>query len=85
MAPDPQNFPSFTAKQARDAAITHAIFCDFFIPISAVRLGTPVAAWAAMPETAINKNGDLELGKGKIGCSRKFQVPVPTRDLVPTQ
>jgi hypothetical protein len=38
-----------------------------------------------MPEAPVNKHGNTELWKCKVGRSQQFDVPAPTHDFVGTK
>ncbi len=69
MLPDADDFPSLPAELALDALIAGHVLLAFTVPKCAVGFGAGVALWAAVPEAAVDEDGDLVLGEGKVGLS----------------
>ena len=55
------------------------------VPEGAVGFRAGVANGAAVPKTSVDKDGDLPLGKSKVGLSWQREMPPPSGDLVLSQ
>jgi len=53
---------------------------DFWIPVLTTRFRHATMPTAAMPEAAINKNGETLTAKHKIGPARQWLMPAPSRN-----
>ncbi len=65
--PDADDFPSLSAELAGDAPVAGHVVVVFFFPESAVGFRARVALRASVPETAVDEDGHLLLGKRKVG------------------
>jgi hypothetical protein len=68
--PDADDFPSLPSELAVHAFIAGHVLFAFSVPEGAVGFGPGVALGAAVPKTAVDEDGDLLLGEGKVGLSR---------------
>lgn len=80
--PDTDDYPSLAAELARDALVASHVAPALFIPELPVGFRAGVALRAAVPETSVYEDGDLLLGKGKVGLSGQGKMPSPAGDLV---
>ncbi len=79
--PDADDFPSLEAKLTGDAFVASHVGLAFAVPKGAVGFRAGVALGAAVPETSVDKHGDLLLGECEVGLSEQGKMPSPTRDL----
>ncbi len=69
MLPDADDFPASAAELAGDAAVAGHVFLTLFVPELPVGFRAGVALGAAVPETPVDKDGNLIFRKSKIGLS----------------
>ena len=75
--PDADDFPSPAAELAGDAFIAGHVVFALFVPELPVGFWARVALGAAVPKTSVDEDGDLLLGKGKVGLSGQRKMPSP--------
>jgi hypothetical protein len=63
-------------------AIPRNVSSNFRAPVSLVAAGRTGVHWAAVPETAVNKNCEALVAEDEIGVARKCLVAAPTGDAV---
>ena len=80
--PDVAHAPAFGAELAGDLAVAFNVTAYFFAPEFGVLFGFDVAAWTAVPKTAVHKNGQLLLGKNEIRFAGQGLVPSPPCEAV---
>ena len=80
--PDAEDFPALAAELARDAAVAGHVVLAFAVPESAVGFGPSIALGASVPEASVDEDGDLLLGKGKVGFAWQIKMSSPAGDLV---
>jgi len=57
------------------AAIAPTVVSYLLTPPPAIPLGFDVAAWAAVPETAVHENGDSVIGEQEVGLAGEVSRP----------
>jgi hypothetical protein len=67
--PDAEDFPSIPAELAVHAFIAGHVVFSFLIPKLPVGFGAGVALRTSVPETSVDKDGELLPRKGKVGLS----------------
>ena len=82
MLPDADDFPSPAPELAGNTAVAGHVGLAFPVPEGAAGFRAGVAFGAAVPEASVDEDGDLLLGKGKVGLSRQRKMPSPAGDLV---
>ena len=82
MLPDADDFPAFPPQLPVHAFIAGHVVFALFVPELPVGFRSRVALGAAVPETSIDKDGDLLLGKGEIGFAGQRKMPSPADNLV---
>ena len=80
MAPYADHAPSSDAEQLANAPVSFLVACDFKAPVLAIVAGHPAVPSAAVPETAVNEDGQSLAAKGEIRPAGKRQVPAPAGD-----
>lgn len=80
MLPNPENAPATCPKRAPDQFVPPLISFQFPLPKHAVIHRKIRVLGATMPETAIHKNCQLELGKDKIWFAEYCKVATPSGD-----
>ena len=80
VAPDAENPPALTAKQPGDAMIAGAVAGDFVPPVFAVSPGHAAMPWAAVPEAAVNEDGQALTSENEVGTAGERLVPPPAGD-----
>jgi hypothetical protein len=80
--PDADNFPALAAELTGDTAVAGHVVFAFAVPELPVGFRARIALWAAVPETSIDEDSDLLLGKGKVGLSKQGKMPPPAGDFV---
>jgi len=53
------------------SAVAAAVIGDFLAPPSAIAFRFDVAAWATVPKTAVDEDGDVVVGEHEVGSSRQ--------------
>lgn len=82
MLPDADDFPALATELAVDSSVAGHVVIALFVPEGTVGFRAGVAFGASVPETSIDEDGDLLLGKCKVGLSRQRKMPSPADDLV---
>ena len=77
MLPDADDFPALASKLAVHAAIAGHVVFALLIPELPICFWAGVALRAAVPKTSVDEDGDLLLGKGKVGLSGQRKMPSP--------
>ncbi|MDB6020689.1 MAG: hypothetical protein JWQ04_546 [Pedosphaera sp.] len=66
--PDAEDAPAGAAQGSVDEAVAVAVGGEFFAPVGAVARGPGAVPGAGVPEAAVHKQGEPELGKDEIGA-----------------
>jgi len=69
--PEAEDVPAGAAKNPVDATVTGAVGGEFTSPERGVALGLGAVAGAAVPETAVHKNGDAPGAEKEVGPDAK--------------
>jgi hypothetical protein len=69
VAPNPQDPPTPSPKQLVCKTVARAVAGDFAPPILTVSLRHSAVPAAAMPETAVNKNGEALPAENEVGMA----------------
>ena len=83
--PDADDFPALAAELAVDSVVTGPVVLALFVPELLVGFRSSVAVGAAVPETAVDKDRDLLLGKGEVRLSGQRKMPSPAGEVIPLQ
>lgn len=83
--PHAKNSPSFAPQDSSDFTVTCFGSGNFRNPEIHARFWHPTVPRAAVPEAAINKDGDAFIPEHKVRFSRKSLVAPPTLDAVPSE
>jgi len=62
--------------------VTRLVSCQLVFPKGAIVFWFGCVPRAAMPETAIHKDGELEFWKNKVRLAEDFLMPPPADDFV---
>ena len=85
MLQEADDFPSPAPELAGDAAVAGHVVFALFVPELPVGFRAGVALGAAVPKASVDEDGNLLLGKGKVGLSGQRKTPSPAGDLVSFQ
>jgi len=72
MLPDPDHPPAHQSEFSTHPAVAGDVVVDFIVPVLSIGRRSSAVLRAAVPETAINENGDSRLDKDDVGLSREF-------------
>lgn len=78
--PDPKYAPARFAEGAIDKAVARLVARDLFAPESGVLPALGGVERAAVPETAVDEDGEAEFGENEIGFAGEHAVPLPAGD-----
>lgn len=78
--PDSDHRPTGAAKEGGDSAVSAAVCLYFLRPECLVPARRTIAAWAAMPEAAVNEDGEPLLSEREVWLSRDRIVAAPADD-----
>jgi len=56
------------------SAVAAAVIGDFLAPPSAIAFRFDVAAWATVPKTAVDEDGDVVVGEHEVRPSRQTRI-----------
>ena len=85
MFPNPKDTPARFPQCPRHEPVTNLIAGNLFAPESGITLGLCSVLGAAMPETAVHKNGEFVFGENEIRLAEDFLIPPPAGDFVPPE
>lgn len=80
--PDSQHLPARPPQRAVHQPVTLLVPGKLAPPERAVVLGLRFMLWTAMPETAVHKHRELELGKNEVRLAEHFLIPPPAGNAV---
>jgi hypothetical protein len=85
MFPYSEHLPPAGSEQARNSLIPTAISPDLRRPVFQIARRHATMLRTAMPEAAIDKQGDTFFSKDEVGPARQRNVPPPAADPVRSQ
>jgi hypothetical protein len=82
MFPNPHNTPPGLSQSEIHAPIPRFVCGEFFYPKCTIAGRHIRMSWAAMPETAVNKHGELLFRKGKVWLAKNRKVSSPACNFI---
>jgi hypothetical protein len=80
MFPQAKHTPTCSSEQRANESISVFVASNLWIPKSGSGLGHSAVPSATMPETTINKDGQMLTSKNKVRTAWKKLVATPTRN-----
>jgi len=82
VAPNSKNAPAFGAEEAVCTAVTGGVEGDLALPVIAIALWHAAVPAAAVPEAAIDEDGEAGALEDEIRAAGEGLVATPARDAV---
>lgn len=77
MFPDAEDVPAFLAEENSGRAVAAHVPLDFSVPVFFIRGGHAAMFGAAVPETAVDENGEALFWENEIGPAGEARVAAP--------
>ena len=77
MFPDAEDLPAFLAEENSRVAVALDVASDFSVPVFFIRGGHAAMFGAAVPETAVDENGEALFWENEIGPAGEARVAAP--------